>query len=158
MKEHTSKVLNAPCMKFQIEWHRIHQLGSLANTAQSGRAQNALQWEWGNFPFANWNGICWGLLLQLVQLIKIHFLPHLESFIWERKFEKKFFKKSHIQTPNGVLFIFKLPFPNGSYRNGVCRALWAMIWKVEIRLKCIAYAMPAIIDRMKAWNYLLMNP
>ena len=60
-------------------------------------AQNALQQEWGNFPFANWNGICWGLPLQLVQLIKIHFLPHLESFMWERKFEKKFFKKSPIQ-------------------------------------------------------------
>ena len=93
---------------------------------QTDRAQNALQREWGNFPFANWNGICWGLPLQLVQLIKIHFLPHLESFMWERKFEKKFFKKSHIQTPNGVLLIFKLPFPNGSYRNGVCRALWAI--------------------------------
>ena len=91
--------------------------------------QNALQREWGNFPFANWNGICWGLPLQLVQLIKIHFLPHLESFMWERKFEKKFFKKSHIQTPNGVLLIFKLPFPNGSYWNGVCRALWA--WTLE---------------------------
>ena len=87
--------------------------------------QNALQQEWGNFPFANWNGICWGLLLQLVQLIKIHFLPHLESFMRERKFEKIFFKKSHLQTPNVVLLIFKLPFPNGSYRNGVCRALWA---------------------------------
>ena len=88
-------------------------------------AQNALQWEWGNFPFKNWNGICWGLPLQLAQLIKVHFLPHLESFMWERKFEKTFFKKSHIQNPNGVLLIFKLPFPNGSYRNGVCRALWA---------------------------------
>jgi len=43
----------------------------------------------------------------------------------ERKFEKKFFKKNHIQTPNGVLLIFKLPFPNGSHHNGVCRALWA---------------------------------
>ena len=95
-------------------------------------AQNALQQEWGNFPFANWNGICWGLLLQLVQLIEIHFLPHLESFMWEQKFEKKFFKKSHIQTPNGVLLIFKLPFPNGSYRNGVCRALWAKPWKSKI--------------------------
>ena len=51
---------------------------------------------------------------------------HLESFMWERIFEKKFFKKSHIQTPNGVLLIFKLPFPNGSYCNGVCRALWAL--------------------------------
>ena len=29
-------------------------------------AQNALQREWGNFPFANWNGIFWGLPLQHV--------------------------------------------------------------------------------------------
>ena len=58
-------------------------------------------------------------------MIKMYFLPHLESFMWERKFEKKFFKKSPIQPPNGVLFIFKLPFLNGSYRNGVCRGLWA---------------------------------
>ena len=92
-------------------------------------AQNALQREWGNSPFANWNGTCWGLPLKLVQLIKINFLPHLESFMWEQKFEKKFFKKSHIQTPNGVVLIFKLPFPNGSYRNWVCRALWAQkLW------------------------------
>ena len=48
-------------------------------------AQNALQQKWGNFPFANWNGICWGLPLQLAQLIKIHFLPHLKSFMWEQK-------------------------------------------------------------------------
>ena len=41
-------------------------------------------------------------------------------------FERKFFKKSPVQPPNGVLLIFKLPFPNGSYRNGVCRALWAI--------------------------------
>ena len=88
-------------------------------------AQNALQPEWGNFPFAIWNGIYSGLPLQLVRLIKIHFLPHLESFMWEQKFEKNFFKKSHIQTPNGVLLVFNLPFPNRSYRNGVCRGLWA---------------------------------
>ena len=80
-------------------------------------AHNALQRQWGNFPFANWNGICWGHPLQLVQLMKIHFLPHLESFMWERKFEKKFFKKSYIQTPNVMLLTFKLPFFNGSYRN-----------------------------------------
>ena len=55
-------------------------------------SQNALLRKWDNFPFANWNGICLGLPLQLVQLMKIHFLPHLESFMWERKFEKKFFK------------------------------------------------------------------
>ena len=63
--------------------------------------------------------------LQLVQLIKIHFLLHLESFMWELKFEKKFFKKSPIQPSNGVLSICKLPFPNGSYHNGACSALWA---------------------------------
>ena len=73
------------------------------------RAQNALQREWGNFPFENWIGIYWGLQLQLAQLIKIYFLPHLESFIWERKFEKKRnFKKYPIQPPNGVLPICKL--------------------------------------------------
>ena len=59
-------------------------------------AQNPLQWEWGNFPFVNWNGICWGLLLQLVQWIKIHFMPQLESYMWELKFEKNCFKKSPI--------------------------------------------------------------
>ena len=93
---------------------------------KSKLAQNALQREWGNFPFANWNGIFWGLLLQLLQLIEIHFLPHLESFMWEWKFEKKFFKKSLMQPPNGAQPICKLPFPNGSYRNGVCRGLWAI--------------------------------
>ena len=45
--------------------------------------------------------------------------------MYEWKFEKKFFKKSPIQTPYWVLLIFKLPFPNGSHCNGVCRALWA---------------------------------
>ena len=89
-------------------------------------AQNALQQEWGNFPFANWNGICRVLQLQLVQFIKIHFLPHLESFMCKRKFENRFFKKNPIQPPNGVLSICKLLFPNGSYRNGVSRALWAV--------------------------------
>ena len=59
-------------------------------------AQNPLQWEWGFASFANGscrNGICWGLPLRLAQFIKIHFLPHLESFMWERKFEKKISKK-----------------------------------------------------------------
>ena len=98
-------------------------------------AQNALQQERGNFPFANWNVICWGLTLQLVQLIKIHFLPHLDSFMWEQKFEKKFFKKNPIQPPNGVLSICKLPFPNGSYRNGVCRGLWAIsVWSQQLKI------------------------
>ena len=40
---------------------------------------------------------------------------------------KENFQKSPIQPPNGVLLIFKLPFPIGSYRNGVCRALWAKL-------------------------------
>ena len=58
--------------------------------------------------------------------MKIDFQPHLESFMFKQKSESKFFKKNCIQHPNGVLTICKLPFPNGSYRNGVWRALWAM--------------------------------
>ena len=38
----------------------------------------------------------------------------------------KIFQKNRIQPPYGVLPICKLLFPNGSYRNGVCRALWAL--------------------------------
>ena len=38
----------------------------------------------------------WGLPLQLAQLIKIHFLTHLESFMLEQKFGKKLFKRSPI--------------------------------------------------------------
>ena len=30
-----------------------------------------------------------------------------------------------------MLPICKLPFPNGSYRNGVCRALWAMTLPIK---------------------------
>ena len=91
-------------------------------------AQNPLQWEWGFASFANGschNGICWGHLLELAQFIEIHFLPHLESFMWEQKFVKKISKKNPIQPSNEILPICKLPFQNGSYRNGVCRALWA---------------------------------
>ena len=36
-----------------------------------------------------------------------------------------FSKKNPIQPLKGVLPICKLLFPNGSYRNWVCRALWA---------------------------------
>ena len=59
--------------------------------------------------------------------MKIDFLAHLESFMCKWKFESESFKKNPIQPPNGVLPICKLPFPNESYRNGVCRALWALI-------------------------------
>ena len=45
--------------------------------------------------------------------------------------KRNFSKKNHVQTPNGVLLIFKLPYPNGSYRNGVCRALWALDHQVK---------------------------
>ena len=67
-------------------------------------AQNPLQREWSNFPFANWNGISQGLPLQLLQLIKVHFLPHLVSFMWEQKFEKKEFQKKSYTTPKWGAF------------------------------------------------------
>jgi len=55
---------------------------------------------------------------------KIHFLPHLESFMSKQKFEIKFFKNNPIEPPDGVLPICRLLFPNGGYCNGVCRAPW----------------------------------
>ena len=76
----------------------------------------------GQFPICK---LKWDLMRTSVTactIDKIHFLPHLESFMWERKFEKNFFEKSHIQDTNGLLLIFKLPFPNRSYCNGVCKA------------------------------------
>ena len=100
-------------------------------------AQNALQCKWGFVSFTNGsccNGICWGLPLRLAQFIKIHCLPHLESFMWKQKFENKFFKKDPIQPTNGELLICKLPFPNGSYRNGVCRGLWAKLTSFALTL------------------------
>ena len=45
---------------------------------------------------------------------------YVRTEIW-----KETFQKNHLQIPNGVHLVFKLPFPNGSYRNGVCKALWA---------------------------------
>ena len=47
---------------------------------------------------------------------------YVKTEIWNKFFQKK----SPIQFPNGVSLIFKLPFPNGSYRDRVCRALWAL--------------------------------
>ena len=57
---------------------------------------------------------------------EIDFLPHLESFMCKQKFENKFFKKYPIQPPNGELPICRLPFPNGSYHNGVYRTFCAL--------------------------------
>ena len=80
--------LHKPCVRrvtlreqrktLQILWIK-NMFSSKFRSFQRVIAQNALQREWGNFPFANWNGICWRLPLQLVQLIKMPFLPHLES-------------------------------------------------------------------------------
>ena len=121
----------------------------------SNLAQNLLQREWGNFPFANWNRICLGLPLQLVQLIKIHFLPHLEPFMWQRKFEKKFFKKNPIQPPNGVHYICKLPFPNGSNRNGVCRGFWALSTMSPI-LICKYLSVPSLQTSMHFFFHIII--
>ena len=68
-------------------------------------AQNALQREWGNFPSANWNGICWGLPLQLVQLIKIIFC-HIWNLLCENRNLKRNFSKKGLYNPLMVCFLF----------------------------------------------------
>ena len=40
------------------------------------------------------NGIYWRIQLWPAQLIKMNFLPYLESFMWKWEFENKIFKKS----------------------------------------------------------------
>ena len=77
--------------------------------------------------------------------MKILFLPYLESFMCKRKFEKRNLKKYPIQPPNGVLPIGKLPFPNGSYRNGVCKALWAKFYKL-LASKCGLFVNSQLLD------------
>ena len=43
------------------------------------------------------NGIYLRLPLWLAQFMKIHFLTHLEYFLWEWKFENKFFKQNPVK-------------------------------------------------------------
>ena len=47
-------------------------------------AKNALQREWGNFPFANWSGICWGLPLLLVNSRFSKFTMGIWLYEWLR--------------------------------------------------------------------------
>ena len=61
----------------------------------------------------------------LYNWLKYIFCP-IWNLLCENRNLKRNFENSHIQNLNGVLLIFKLPFPNGSYRNGVFRALWAI--------------------------------
>ena len=113
-------------------------------------AQNALQWDWGFTSFANGNcrnGICWGLLLQFAKFMKIHFLPHFEYFMCKQKFQSQFLKKDQTQPSNGVLPTWKLQFPNGSYRNGICWALWAILLILKlvkvVNLFCKSFHLPS---------------
>ena len=67
--------------------------------------------------------------------------------MWKQKFENNYFKRNLIQPSNGELSICKLLIPNGSYRNGVCRALWALTttWqnfeKFSLQYKAIFHKM-----------------
>ena len=76
----------------------------------------------GQFPVCK---LKWDLLRTSVTACSIDKNTFIAPFgIFHVRME--IFKKSHVQTPNGVLLIFKHPFPNGSNSNGVCRALWAL--------------------------------
>ena len=70
--------------------------------------------EWGNFPFANWNGIFWGLPLQLVQLMKIHFCPIWKLLCENGNLKRNFSKKVPYNPPMGCF-----PFTNYHFQTGV---------------------------------------
>ena len=52
-------------------------------------------------------------------------------FYVKSEIKKRKIKKSYT-TPNGVLPIFKIPFPSGSWRKGVCRVLWAVLYGMKL--------------------------
>ena len=54
------------------------------------------------------------LMGELAKFMKMHFLPHLESFMQKRKFENTFLKKTLIQPPNGCF-----PFANYGFKMWV---------------------------------------
>ena len=83
---HLNLDLLVNCVLISIKIVVTISQGCLLGFSLNDMAQNALQWEWGFASFPNGscrNGNCWGLPLQIAQFIKIHFLPHLQSFMWE---------------------------------------------------------------------------
>ena len=86
----------------------------------------------GQFPICK---LKWDLLRTSVIACTIHkstFSAQFRIFYVKMEIWYKIFQKNRIQPPYGVLPICKLLFPNGSYRNGVCRAFWAKTLCQEI--------------------------
>ena len=80
----------------------------------------------GQFPTCK---LKWDLLRSSVTACTINentFSAPFGIFYVRTEICKEIFQKKSYTPPIGVLSICKLPFPNGSYRNGVCTALWAM--------------------------------
>ena len=58
---------------------------------------HALQREWGNFPFTNWNGICWGLPFTACTIDRNKFYApfgifYVRTEIWKEIFPKVIYK------------------------------------------------------------------
>ena len=75
-------------------------------------------------------------------MIKMYFLPHLESFMWEWKFEKIFFKKSPINPLMGCSL-----FSNYHFQMGVTVMGFAEHFGL-----CVLW-----LSRQRIWFLLLMS-
>ena len=75
----------------------------------------------GQFPICKlkWDWLRTSVTACTIDKNKYIFCPIWNLLCENGNLKRNFSKKKHIQTPNGVLLIFKLPFPNGSYRNRV---------------------------------------
>ena len=107
----------------------------------------------GQFPI--WK-LKWDLLRTSVRAFIIHknifFAPfgifYMRTEIWKKKFQK---------------ISYKIPSPNGSYRNGVCRALWAQSltwdWEFAIHILTTSAAKHVFPDpenaKKKLWRPLM---
>ena len=78
------------------------------------------------------NGTCIVPLLQLVLLINIDLLPHLQSFMCKLNFNSFVAKLYCTICVIGCYSIRKLPFPNGGYSNGFAEHLGIRLSALKI--------------------------
>ena len=77
-------------------------------------AKNALQQEWGNFPFANWNGIFEDFRYSLYNWQKYIFCPIWNLLCENGNLKRNFSKKVLYNPPMGCF-----PFANYHFQMGV---------------------------------------
>ena len=88
-----------------------------------------------NCPIFKWE-LPWWNLQKLAQFTNIHVLPLLYYFMHKQNFTSFVVRLySTINAMGCCCSIRKFPFPNESYHNGVCKALWTLLLKAIVLKK-----------------------